>query len=105
MHVLNLDTVRSRSAEPQARHSALAATSVSRQPHYRLGGSILVSLQLFEIQPDRVGHQMTYLILGFPGDANTWKFRYIRPIRTGAVLLYNDQILSLPHCRSPSCSR
>ena len=71
--------------------------------HYRFGGSVLVPLQLVEIQPDRFGHQAPYLILGFASHADARKFRYIRSMRAGAVLLYNDEILSLSHLRSP-CS-
>ena len=66
--------------------------------------SVLVPLQFFEIQLDRFCHQFPYLIFGFSSHTDARKFRYIRSIRSGAVLLYNDEIFSLSHLRAPGVS-
>ena len=51
-----------------------------------------IPLKFVEIQPDRFGDQVTHLILRFSRHANPRKFRYIRPVGSGAVILYDDQI-------------
>ena len=47
--------------------------------YFRIGRWIPTLLELIEIQPDRVGDQITHLILRFPGHADARQFRHTRP--------------------------
>ena len=51
--------------------------------HDRIRPWIPALIKFMEIQPDRVGNQITHLILPLPGHGDARQIRHIRPISTG----------------------